>query len=357
MAGGEGTRLWPLSRRKRPKQVLRLYGDRTLFQMAVDRLLPLLEPDQIYVVAGEEHVDALKAQAPVLRGQNFIIEPAPRGTASVIGLGASLLRIQDPQATLACLTADHFIKNEGAFRGLLRSGFELAERGELVTLGITPTFAASGFGYIEMGHSLGDAGGRPAYRALSFKEKPAPATAVEYLDQGRYVWNSGMFIWQAGRILEEIGRLVPDLAQSLRAIEQAVGTDGFRQVYRQVWESLQRRTIDYAVMEGADNVVVLPADDLGWWDVGGWHNLFEILEPDVNGNITLGSSGPMLDTKGVLVFLDEALRGRRLVATLGIEDLVIVETEDVLLVCRRQDAERVREIVAILRDSGQDQYL
>ncbi len=357
MAGGEGTRLWPLSRRKRPKQVLRLAGERTLFEMAVQRLEPLIPADRILVLTAAEQVEQLRTQAPQIPADNFIAEPSPRGTAAVIGLGAVVLRERDPQAALACVTADHFIRDEGAFRALLTSAFELAERGELVTLGVTPTFAATGFGYIQMGEALGAYGGRAARRVLAFKEKPEAAVAQEYVLSGRYAWNSGMFVWRADRILAEIARLLPALDRGLGEIRTGLRAGDLPGGLQRVWPGLERKTIDYAVMERAERVAVFPADDLGWWDVGGWQNLFEVLEVDGHGNLIMAGDGPRPDLRGSLIFQEEGLRGRRLIATLGVHDLVIVDTEDALLVCPREEAQRVREIVAWLAERGLDRYL
>ncbi len=357
MAGGEGTRLWPLSRRKRPKQVLRLGGQRTLFEMAVQRLEPLIPAERILILTANEQVEQLRAQAPQLPAENFIAEPSPKGTAAVIGLGAVVLAERDPEAVMACVTADHFIRDEAAFRSLLVSAFALAEAGELVTLGITPTSPATGFGYIQMGAALGEYDGRQARRVLAFKEKPDVRVAQEYVLSGRFVWNSGMFVWRADRILSEIGRLLPPLAAGLRQIQGSLKTGGLDEAMAQVWPGLERKTIDYAVMERAERVAVFPADDLGWWDVGGWQNLFEVLQVDGHGNLILAGEGPRPDTRGSLIYQDEGLRGRRVVATLGVQDLVIVDTEDALLVCPRDEAQRVREIVAWLAERGLDQFL
>lgn len=357
MAGGEGTRLWPLSRRASPKQALRLLGERTMFQMAVDRLLPMVPTDRIMVVTAASQVDTLRDQVPSLPSVNFVAEPSQKGTASVIGLGAMLLQRRDPQATMACLTADHFIRDQDAFLSLLGAAFELAERDELVTLGITPTYPATGFGYIRLGSLLGEIGGRPAFRVDSFTEKPDRDTAADYVESGAYVWNSGMFVWRAERILSEIARLEPGLRDCLSKIETGLGTVGLDAALQSAWPALVRKTIDYAIMERASQTAVLRADDLGWWDLGGWQNLFEILDPDAEGNIILAGKGPRIGTVRSLVFQDESLRADRLVATLGVEDLVIVDTRDVLLVCRRDQAERVREIVQWLAELGEERYL
>jgi mannose-1-phosphate guanylyltransferase len=357
MAGGGGTRLWPLSRRKRPKQVLRLMGERTMFQLAVDRLLPMMPADQVHIVAVEEQAEDLRLQAPEIPEGNYLLEPCPRGTASVIGLAAIHLRRRDPQAVMACVTADHYIADVEAFREVLRSAFVLAEQGELVTLGITPTDPATGFGYIQSGPALGDFGGHPAYRVEAFKEKPGLEEAKRYLASGRYSWNSGMFVWRVEAILREIDRLMPDLAAALQRIDSAIGTSQEKQVLEGTWQNLAKQTIDYGIMEKAEHVAVIPADGLGWWDLGSWDRLFDLDRPDTNGNLLYGDRPRLLESKGCLIYQAPHPGAKRLIATLGIEDLIIVDTGDVLLVCKRGRAEEIRRLVEGLSAEGEDQYL
>ena len=357
MAGGGGTRLWPISRRRRPKQSLRLFGDRTLFQIAVDRLLPILSPDQILVVTVAEQAELLQPQAPMVPVSNFLLEPAPRGTASVIGLAAIVLRRQNPEFVMANLTADHYIDEVDQFQKLLLAAYEVARQGELVTLGITPRLPDTGYGYIHRGELLGTFRGNRAYRVEAFKEKPDLATAEAYVDSGEYVWNSGMFVWKASRILDEIERQMPALFSGLMEIEVALGTPGEGRVLEEVWHELESETIDFGVMEGADRVTVIPADDLGWWDVGGWNRLFELLEPDEDGNLLVAPKTLALDMRRTLIYQDTEIKDERLIATLGVDDLIVIDTGDVLLVCRRERAEELRQLVRELTNAGLDQYL
>ncbi len=356
MAGGGGTRLWPVSRRSRPKQSLRLLGDRTLFQMAVDRLLPLMPPERILVVTVQEQAEQLQRQAALLPRESYLLEPAPRGTASVIGLAAVALKHRRREAVMACLTADHYIANEGTFRALLAAACSLARQGELVTLGITPTYAATGYGYIQRGEPLGAVNGFSAFRVKAFKEKPLLEEAQAYLESGDYSWNSGMFVWRADRILEEIGAHMPGLSAALREIDAAWGTERADSVLEGVWQDLQSETIDYGVMEKAERVAVIPADDLGWWDIGGWDRLFEVFHADAKGNLLLASETLALDVEGTLVFQDPDSEPR-LIAVLGVENLIIVDAGDVLLVCPRERAEEVRRLVEQLKATGRDRFL
>jgi mannose-1-phosphate guanylyltransferase len=354
MAGGGGTRLWPASRQARPKQSLQLLGEGTLFQMAIQRLLPALPVERILVVTVAEQVQALRHQATQLVKHNFVIEPAPRGTAAVIGLAAVRLPATE---VMACLTADHYIGNPSRFLELLGAAEELAREGALVTLGIPPTYPATGYGYIHIGPALRQVRGFKASQVLSFTEKPSPQAAEKYLSSGNYAWNSGMFVWQAGRILQEMKRVMPELHASLQQVRQALGTAREARVLRQTWESLQTQTIDYGVMEKAQGVVVLQADELGWFDIGSWDRLFEVVEPDTSGNLLKAGKVLALDTSGTLLYQDPDQRAPRLLATLGVADLVVIDTEDVLMICRRDQAERVKELVRTLGARGLHSYL
>ncbi len=355
MAGGGGTRLWPLSRRSRPKQLLRLLGDRSLFQMAVDRLLPLLGPERIYVVTIEQQAVLLQEQAPQLPAENYLLEPAPKGTASVVGLAAAVLQAQDSECVMACLTADHLIRNEEAFRSSLRATYEVARLGHLVTLGVTPTYAATGYGYLQIGKSL-DLAGVNAFEVASFREKPDLATAQDYLAAGTYFWNSGMFVWRVDAVLREIRRQLPQLFQAVETLGTAVQDGQLNAVLPDVWQALTPETIDYGIMEDAQNVAMIPADDLDWWDIGGWDRLFEVFEKDPAGNLVLAPSALALETHGSLLF-QSAGESKRLIAAYGIEDLIVVDMDDVLFLCPRERAEEVRELVRKLESSDHTRYL
>lgn len=352
MAGGVGTRLWPLSRRNRPKQSLKLVGERTMFEHAVDRIAPLFQPEHIFVVTGAEHVDSLMEQAPELPPQNFIVEPEGRGTAPCIGLGAIHLRRQDEEAIMAVLTADHFIADVERFRQVLVAAGQVAAEGHLVTLGIKPSYPSTGYGYIKQGESLGLVEGFPVFRAQRFTEKPSPETAMHMVESGEYSWNSGMFIWRVDRILEEFQRQMPDFYVQLVEVEAALGNSGYEPTLKRVWPRVDKQTIDYGVMEGAEDVCVIPVD-IGWSDVGSWASLSQLLPTDEEGNIVVG---PYLgiDTHDTLVF---GSTGERLIATIGLEGMVIVDTEDALLVCPREREQQVREIVRRLDESGCGEWL
>ncbi len=351
MAGGSGTRLWPLSRQTRPKQALRLVGERTMFQLAVERLEPLFPLEQVRVITAAEQVGVLLRQVPQLPGGNFMVEPMPRGTASAVGLGAVMLHHADPEATMAVLTSDHYIANTEVFRQVLAAAFQVAQQGRLVTLGIKPTFASTGYGYIERGEPLGEFNDQVAYRVEAFREKPDQATAEMFLASGQHTWNSGMFIWRVDRILAEFQRQMPRFYEQLMHIHSALGTDREHPVMGYEWPRVATQTIDYGIMEGAQEAAVLPAD-IGWSDVGSWATLLEILPGDEHGNVVIDAELLDVDTHRTLVY-----GNNRLVATIGLGDLVVVDTDDVILICPRDRAQDVRKLVDKLRTGDGSRYL
>jgi mannose-1-phosphate guanylyltransferase len=353
MAGGGGTRLWPVSRKKHPKHVLPLLGERTLFQSALDRLDGFISAEQIIVVTTEDQAEELKKQAPQLSRENFLIEPHPRGTASVVGLAAAVLNNHDPDAVMIVLTADHYIHNYDLFHLVMRVAVQVARKDYLVTLGISPTFPATGYGYIRRGAALAEKFDYPVYRVLQFTEKPDEGKARIMLASGDYSWNSGMFIWRAVSILEEFSRQMPDLKAALDRISKAWGKSDRNAVLEDEWSKLRPETIDYGIMEHAANVAVLPAGGLDWSDVGSWDSLFDVLLPDEYGNVVVNSEHMALETHDTLIYTTEM----KLVVTIGIEDLIVIDSADALLVCRRDQAQQVRQVIENLKKSQQEEYL
>ncbi|MHC1784457.1 MAG: mannose-1-phosphate guanylyltransferase [Anaerolineaceae bacterium] len=354
MAGGGGTRLWPLSRKIKPKQLLKIGTDKSLFQMAVDRLEGLFPPERIFIVTVAEQAVLLQAQCPQIPRDNYLIEPLPRGTASVVGMAAVALQQLDPQAIMAVLTADHFIQNIIGFQKLLRAGCQAAEEGYLVTLGIKPTFPATGYGYIQRGKKLGTFTGQDCYEVLRFIEKPAEPQAVKMLASGDHDWNSGMFIWRVDRILEEMARLMPELTGSLETIRAAWKGAQPKAVIEQIWPGINPETIDYGIMEHALKVASIPAIDLGWNDVGSWDSLFEVLPADENGNIILAKNYQGIETRDSLVVSEQ---GKKLITLIGAENLIVVETDDAILICNRDQTQKVKDLVNLLKDTDHNDYL
>ncbi len=351
MAGGGGTRLWPLSRQSRPKQMISLFDERSLFQTSVQRLEGVFECDRLFVVTVAEQAQELKTQGPDIPPQNFLIEPMPRGTASVVGLAAVALQHRDPEAVMAILTSDHYIGNEENFRQTLRAAYPLAQEGYLVTLGITPSFPSTGYGYIQRGEFIKRLDGQEVFQVARFKEKPEEAQAREMIKSGDHAWNSGMFVWRVDRILEEFARQMPELYSYLMEISTAWNTPQRQAVVQKVWPHLKVETIDYGIMEGAEKAAVISAANLDWSDVGSWDSLFEVLPTDENGNIVMGGQHIGLDTHNSLVYLNEE---HRLIVTIGVSDLVLVDTGDVLLVCPKDQAQRVRQVVNYLKETNRN---
>jgi mannose-1-phosphate guanylyltransferase len=350
LAGGSGTRLWPLSRRGHSKQSLKLVGDRTMFQHAVDRLLPLYPLEHILVVTRQDQSSLLASQVPELPASNFINEPFGRGTAPAIGLAAIHLQYRDPQAVMAVLTADHYIADAGRLRQALEASISLARGGYLVTLGIMPTSPSTAFGYIQQDSSGGTVQDLKFFRVIRFTEKPPAEVAKSMIASGKFSWNSGMFIWRVGHILEEFKLQMPELYAQLIEAENILGKPDAQDELSRLWEQVSEQTIDYGIMEHAKDVLVIPIE-VGWTDVGNWSSLSELLPHDQNGNIFVGPYEE-IDTRNTLVF-----GGKRLVATIGLDDIVIVDSEDALLVCAKDREQEVRQIVQRLKAKGENQWL
>ena len=349
MAGGGGTRLWPLSRKSKPKQMLRLIDDRSLFQIAVQRLADVFPAERILIVTVADQAEQLRQQAPEIPADNFILEPMPRGAASVIGLAGVVLQERDPDALMAVLTSDHFIGNEEKFKQLLLAAMQVAQDGFLVTLGIEPTSPSTAYGYIQLGESIGTYHGLNVYQALQFKEKPGESQAISLLASGDHAWNSGMFVWRVDQIMEEFARQMPDLSARLEMISLSWSTPDRKRILEQEWPQIEVETIDYGIMEGAHKVAVIPAEGLNWSDVGSWDSLFDVLPSDEDGNIVVSGQHIGLETSNSLLYHEY---GDRLVVTIGVEDLVVVDTGDVLLVCHKDGAQKVRQVVLQLLEAG-----
>jgi len=344
MAGGGGTRLWPLSRRDRPKQVLPLTEERTMFEVTVARLSDLFPPDRIYVVTGLELAGPLHESAPQLPVNNFIMEPEARDSGPAAGLGTFRIASLDPEAVIAVLSADHHIAHESRFVRALRCAYGYANEGKIVTLGIKPSYPATGFGYIQRGERLGKCEEFEIFQSKRFTEKPDEATATSFVSAGTYSWNAGMFIWKARQALAEFEQQQPDMYNILKKITD-VPDDA-------AWRSINKKSLDYAIMENAKDVVVMPVD-IGWSDVGTWATLFEVLAHDAHGNVIQSKSSNhiQLDTHNTLIVSE------RMVVTIGIDNLVIVDTDDVLLICHTDRAQDVRDVVRQLKERGMDTHL
>lgn len=332
LAGGKGTRFWPKSRARRPKQLLPIVSDRTMVQETVERLAPVVSPDRVWIVTGAEHADELREQLPEVPANQVVIEPCGRNTAPAIGLAAALVARVDPDATMIVLPSDHHIRYPDRFREALGDAIELASSGELlVTIGIEPTAPETGYGYIERGEEIGP--GR--HRVRRFTEKPDRERAEEFLRSGRFLWNSGIFVWRVGAIREALqAHLPPTLAR----IDAVVECWGDAERFAAEYAEIEDQSIDYGVLEKADNVAVI-GGEFGWDDIGSWSALLRLGPADASGNVVRGRV-LSLSSRGNLVSSD-----KRLVALVGVEGLVVIETEDAILVC---SADRVQDVKAIV---------
>ena len=352
MAGGGGTRLWPMSRQDMPKQLLPLVEETSMFKTSVDRLAPLFTPNQIYVVTGRKYLKTLRAQAPEIPTENFIVEPYAQDNGPAAALGMTVIHQRDPEATVAYLTADHHITKKDVFREVLASAYELAQKGYIATLGIAPSYPATGFGYIHQGEELFKINNSTCYVSKGFKEKPDIETATAFLLSGEYTWNSGMFIWKASQALAEFERQQPEMYKQFARLAPKVDTHEFENTLEEIWGQIKKISIDYAVMEHAKNMAVIPVE-IGWNDVGSWASLYEVLKLDKFGNGFKGHHPDpvILDSKNTLVYSD------KLTVAIGIEDLIIVETPDALLICHKDRVQDVKKVVDHLLTTKNYKYL
>ncbi len=343
-AGGSGTRLWPLSRAARPKFLLPFLEERSLIQQTAHRLAGLAPPSRTLIVCGPAHASGIARQLPHVPEANLVVEPQPRGSGPAISLAAALIARQDPDAIMGSFAADHEVGGEPAFADAVATAIEAAKSDWLVTIGLTPSRPETGYGYIERTDErvVSPVHGE-AYRSARFVEKPDLARATAYVESGRFVWNASMFIWRVRTFLEELARLQPDIYDGVSRVAAAWGTPQQEQVTAEVWAMLLESTIDQGVMEHADRVAVVPAE-MAWSDVGDWHGLGELIAQDDLGNST-GCDLVSAGSRGNVVWSETG----RVIALVGIEDLVVVDTWDALLVADRRKAQDVRHVVGTLK--------
>jgi mannose-1-phosphate guanylyltransferase len=349
MAGGRGTRFWPRSRRRHAKQVLRFFGERTLIEQTVDRLRPLIPPGRLWVLTNDHLRAEIVRQLPEVPTDQIIAEPAQRNTAPCIGLAAHLLLERDPDAVMGVFPADHVVARPARYRRLLAPALRAAARGDMVVLGIQPRWPETGYGYIEFPEGVRPGALTPS-PVLQFCEKPDLDTARRFLDGGRFYWNAGMFFWRADVYLDALRRFLPRTA-SLLASLPSITSRGFRKQLQAVYPLCENISVDYGVMEKAPRVLGIASDEIGWNDVGSWNAVFELLPHDGNGNVACAdaifesSQGNYVDAE------------RKLVALLGVHDLVVVDTPDALLIASRARSQQVGEIVKLLEKRKRDDLL
>jgi mannose-1-phosphate guanylyltransferase len=354
MAGGSGTRFWPASRAATPKQLLALVGKQTMLRQTVDRLGELATPEQILIVTNERLVPAIAEQLPELPPSSLVGEPCKRDTAPCIGLAALLVSRNDPDATMIVLPADHVIRRTERFQTGIRQAVAMVDKqpDRIVTFGIRPTYPAETFGYIQRGAGIDIAGGTaPTFVVRRFREKPDAATAADYVNSGDYYWNSGIFVWKAKTILAALAERQPEMLALLQKIGAAWGSPAQDETLRREFTAIKGISIDYAVMEHARNVAVIEAP-YDWDDLGSWKSLSRLAGSDRFDNTIIGRHLGM-NTTGTIVRTDE----KHLVVTLGLKDLLIVQTPEATLVANKHDEESIREIVKQLEARGWTEYL
>jgi len=346
MAGGKGERFWPLSTSKHPKQLLALVGDKALIAQAVERLEGLIPPENVFVVTNADLVDATRAAAPMLPSGNVVGEPIGRDTAAAVACGGALVAARDPDGVFAVLTADQVMGNLDVFKATLRGGMDLAEVSDiLVTIGIQPTFPSTGFGYIESGEDFGEAEGVQFKRAVRFVEKPDAETAQRYLDTGKFFWNSGMFIWSVPALLNAFAAHCPEMKKLMDELTVYAARGEIFQGLGKIYPTLGKISVDYALMEKADNIV-MACGTFAWDDVGSWPALEGHFPKDAGGNTLIGTC-EQIDSKNNIIYSKD-----RLTAVIGAENLVVVQAEGVTLVCPKDRAQDIKAMVTLLREKG-----
>jgi mannose-1-phosphate guanylyltransferase len=353
MAGGSGTRFWPRSRRNRPKQLLRLAGESTMLQQTVARIEHLVPPERVFIITGADQAEATRGQLPDLPAGNVVAEPAPRDTAPCVGLAAGIVASRDPSGTMIVMPADHVIEPVDAFQTSVQAAVDVVDDdpGALVTFGITPDRPETGYGYIERGPLLENRRGIAVYRVIQFREKPDRPTAEAFLAAGNFLWNSGIFVWRARTILDQICEHRPRLGEALQPILGALGTADEAESLARHFPQLERVPIDKAVMEHAPNVRVMEVP-YNWNDVGDWRALATLLERDDAGNAIQGHVVAR-DTRDSIVISDDG----GIVATLGVDDLVVVHSGKATLVARKDRLDDLKALVEGLAQAGYGVHL
>lgn len=349
MAGGGGTRFWPLSRQEIPKQLINLSGQDALINETINRINSLASKDELFIVTNEKQVDALKEIVKTkCNAENILPEPSARNTAAAIGFAAFNIMKKYGDGIMCVYPADHYIKNEIEFEKILKKAIKVAtNNNKLVTVGINPTFPSTGYGYINFDreNQCGD-----SYEVLEFVEKPNFELAKSYIDSKKYVWNSGIFVWKLSKILDDFKRYLPKVYDKLEELSQYLGTNEEYEAINRIYPTIPSISIDYGIMERSDDVVVVPGE-FGWNDVGSWDSLGSIYSNDSEGNIKRGDI-ITIDTSNSIIYSDD-----KLISTIGVDDLIIVSSNDAVMVCRKDRAQDVRKVVDKLKEKNRYEYL
>lgn len=356
LAGGAGTRLWPTSRSQTPKQFNKLFGRHTLFQETIRRVKGLVPLSRVFVITNKDYLDEIEQQEPLLVEKNIIAEPVKRNTALAMGVAAAYVYKKDPDAVIINLATDHLITENDVYRDTLATAAAFAQEHRcLVSVGIVPTFPHTGLGYIQSGEKVGKVGPHDVFKVKSFKEKPDEDTAKKFLKEGGYFWNANNYVWHAATVLNEFKTLCPDIFKNIMAIYEAIGTPKEAEVLNEQYHAAREEQIDTAISEKTDKLYVIPGS-FGWDDVGDWKVVYDLSSKDADGNHVAvhGQQGLHLgiDTKNSLIHTAD-----KLVATIGVDNLIIIETKDALLVCHKDQAQTVKQLVGLIKDKKLKRYL
>jgi mannose-1-phosphate guanylyltransferase len=348
MAGGVGSRFWPRSTEKRPKQLLKIFDDKTMIQGTVDRISSMVDNENIFVITNKIQKPEIVNQLPDIPKENIIEEPFGRNTAACIGLASLIVQNKQNDGVMIVLPADHIIRDTKAFTDTLNSAVNFSYKSKgLVTIGITPTRPETGYGYIQIEEKEEDTG---IHKVSTFAEKPNYSTAVRFLESGDFLWNSGMFIWRADSIMEEIQMLMPELYEGLIEIKQSLGQPDFDKVLANVYGKLRSISIDYGIMEKSQKVYLTKGNFL-WSDVGSWEEVYQLSQKDENGNVKTGNIYTEMVVDSYIYSPD------KFASVIGVDNLIIINTENALLICRRDQAQNVKKIVDHLKINKLTDYL
>ena len=349
MAGGRGTRFWPRSRKSLPKQFLSLTGDgKTMIQLTVERLLPIVKMEDIYISTNQDYKELVKEQLPELPEENILCEPVGRNTAPCIGLGAVHIAKKYEDAVMIVLPSDHQIKMPDIFRDTLNEAAEVAEKGNnLVTIGITPNYPETGYGYIKY---MPDERLGAANKVDRFVEKPDLETAKKYLASGEYLWNAGQFIWKVSTILGEMQKYLPDTYAKLMTIKEAIGTDNYDEVLNKEFTAMESVSVDYGILEKAESIYVIPGS-FGWDDVGSWLAVERLQTTDGDNNVISGDV-VAVNTKNCIIQGE-----KKLIAAVGLDNIVVVDTPDAILIAEKEHAGEIKTVMSKLEEAGRDELL
>ena len=358
LAGGGGTRLWPKSRKKTPKHLLKLTGDKTMLQLTYERILPIIPNERIMVITNKDHLKEAQIQLPNVPKENFIAEPEAKNTALAMGVAAAYVKKRDEEGVIINLAADHTYKNEEKFRRIAGYAMEVAAENEyLIAIGIEPTFAHTGLGYIRIGNEIKTVGsGREksyVFKSRGFKEKPDLPTAQSFYASGQYLWNANNYVWSAKLCLEAFETHAPELYENINKIYEAIGTSNEENVLEKEYEKAENTQIDIAISEKVNNLAVIPGD-FGWSDIGDWNILYEVSPKDREKNVVIGEKLQFLSVNASNNLIEV---NDKLVAIVGLSDLVVVETDDAILICHKNKTQDVKKVVEKLKEEKRGEYL